>query len=134
MKILNTIFRVVLALLLISPILGALGIFPPPTSDLYTNTEAFVFIDTLMKGRYITNIMAIVFAISIVLIVMNRMALVALLILPIVVNIVGFHAFLDGGLFSAGAIMADVLLFLNAYFLWQNRGQYKVLWNKSSVS
>lgn len=128
MKILNIVFRVVLGLLLVSPILGALGVFPAPTADLYSTPEAFAFIDMLMKSGYITYIMAIVFAISIVLIIMNRMAIVALLILPIVVNIVAFHLFLDGGLFTAGAIMADVLLLLNAYFLWQSREQYKALW------
>ncbi len=133
MKILNIILRVVLGLLLVSPILGALGVFPPPTADLYNTPEAFAFIEMLMATGYITYIIAIVFAICLVLVIMNRMALVALLLLPIVVNIVGFHLFLDGGLFTSGAIMANVLLLLNAYFLWQNWGRYKVLWNKSSA-
>ncbi len=133
MKILNIILRIVLGLLLLSPILGALGVFPPPTAALYNTPEAFAFIEMLMATGYITYIIAIVFAIGVVLVIMNRMALVALLLLPIVVNIVGFHLFLDGGLFMAGAIMADVLLLLNAYFLWQNWKQYKVLWNKSSA-
>jgi hypothetical protein len=131
MKILNIILRIILSILIISPILGVLGIFPAPTADLYNTPQAFAFIDMLFITQYIMWIMAVVFTISIILIIMNRMALVALLILPITVNIVAFHAFLDGGLFTSGAIMADVLLLINIYFLWKNRGQYNVLLNKS---
>lgn len=132
MKTINIILRVVLALLIASPILGVLGVFPAPTADLYSTPEAFNFIRTLSESGYIMYIMAIVFAFCIFLIATNRMALAALLILPITVNIVGFHMFLDGGLFTAGAIMGNVLLLINIYFLWQNRVQYKVLWNKSA--
>ncbi len=132
MKTIHIILKVVLCLLIVTPILGALGIFPAPTADLYNTPEAFVFIQVLYTSGYLTYLMAIVFAISIVLIVTNRMALASLLILPITVNIVAFHLFLDGGLLTSGAIMANILLLINAYFLWQNRLQYKVLWNKSS--
>jgi putative oxidoreductase len=128
MKILNIILRIVLGLLLISPILGALGVFPPPTPDLYNTPEAFEFINVLMEGKYITYMIAVVFAIAAVAIAMNRMAFAALLILPITVNIISFHLFLDGGLFTAGAIMANVLFLINLYFLWQNRGRYAALW------
>lgn len=134
MKILNIVLRGVLALLLISPILGALGVFPAPTPDLYNTPEAFAFIDMLTTSGYLTIIIAIVFALSLVLTVMNRMALVALLILPITVNIVAFHLFLDGGLFTGGAIMGNVLLLLNLYFLWHNRQSYKALWDKSPAA
>ncbi len=130
MKVLNIILRVLLALFIVSPILGVLGVFPPPTRDLYTNDLAFSFINVLMQTGYVMYIMAAVFAVSIVLIIMNRMALVALLILPITVNIVAFHWFLDGGPFTAGAIMGNVLILINAYFLWQNRLRYKSLFNK----
>ncbi|MBP7966834.1 hypothetical protein KAZ66_01040 [Candidatus Woesebacteria bacterium] len=134
MKIINIVLKIVLCLLLVSPILGALGIFPAPTPDLYNNPNSFAFIDILFDSRYVVYLIAIVFAISILLIATNRTALAALLILPITVNIIGFHAFLDGGLFTGGAIMADMLLVLNVYFLWQNCPQYKVLWNKSVAS
>jgi putative oxidoreductase len=130
MKILNIVLKVLLCLLLVSPILGALGILPKPTPDLYNTPEAFAFIEMLFNTRYILYVEAFVFAVSIALIIMNRMAIVALLILPITVNIIGFHLFLDGGLFTPGAVMADMLLLLNAYFLWQNREQYKALWKK----
>lgn len=121
MKIINTILKVVLSLLLISPILGVLGVFPEPTADMYTNAEAFTFITILMKTHYIVVMEAVVFLLALISLWTNRVALAALLLLPLSLNIVGFHAFLDGGLFTAGAIMGNVLLVLNLYFLWQSR-------------
>lgn len=119
-------------LLLVMPVIGALGIFPPPTADMYNTPEAFAFIEMLMSGGYINHLMSIVFALVIVLLALNRTALAALLLLPITVNIVAFHAFLDGGLFTAGAIMGNVLALLNLYFLWKNRGVYKILLAKNA--
>ena len=127
MKILNIILKVILCLLLVSPILGALGVFPPPTADMYNTPQAFAFIDILMQTKYITYLIAIVFAIATVLIATKRTALAAIIIFPITLNIICFHAFLDGGLFTAGSIMANVLLLLNLYFLWQNRERYMPL-------
>ena len=112
---------------MVSPILGTLGIFPAPTRDLYNTDVAFDFINILMTTGYVMWIMSIVFLICLVLILKNKMAAVALLLLPISLNIVGFHAFLDGGLFTAGAIMGNALLLINIYFLWQNRNVYKAL-------
>lgn len=133
MKKINIILRIVLCLIMITPILGAIGIFPAPTADLYNTTEAFAFIEMLSVAKYITYLMALVFALAIILTAMNRMAVVALLILPITVNIVSFHAFLDGGLLTSGAIIANVLFVLNIYFLSQNRGKYKILWDGSDI-
>lgn len=127
MKIINIILKVILALLLVSPILGTLGIFPAPTADMYNTPEAYNFIVALLSVGYITWMMSIVFVICIILIIMNKMAAVALLLLPITLNIIGFHIFLDGGVFTPGAIMANVLFLLNLYFLWQNRERYKAL-------
>jgi putative oxidoreductase len=132
MKALNIILRVLLGLLLVTPILGAFGIFPAPTPDLYNNPQAFAFIDMLFQTKYVMYMMSVVFAISLVLIIMNRMALAALLLLPISLNIIAFHAILDGGLFTAGAIMGNVLFLLNIYFLWRNRDAYRDLLDKSS--
>lgn len=128
MKILNVVLRIVLGLILIMPILGAFGVFPPPTADLYNTPEAFVFIDILNTTGYIMYLMAIVFAFSIFLIATNRMALVAIILFPITLNILSFHLFLDGGLFTAGAILGNVLFALNLYFFWQNRDRYMLLW------
>lgn len=80
-----------------------------------------------MDGKYIMYINAFVFALSLILLWTRRVALAALLILPITVNIVAFHAFLDGGLLTPGAIMGDLMLVLNLYFLWDQRKQYEAL-------
>ena len=62
----------------------------------------------------------------------RRTALAALLILPITVNVVGFHAFLDGGLLTAGAMLGNIMLLINAYFLWQQRRVYASLLAQTS--
>ncbi len=126
-KYLNPALKGILSLLLVSPILGTLGIFPPPTRDLYNTDQAFEFINILMRSGYIMIIMAICFLLAIILLWTKRTAAAALLILPFTVNIVAFHLVLDGGLFTAGAIMGNVLLLLNVYFLWQYRTSYKQL-------
>lgn len=126
-KAIHIVLRVLLGLLIASPILGALGIFPAPTPDLYNTPEAYNFIKSLYDGGYVIYIMAVVFSIALGLIITNRMALAALLILPISINIIAFHAFLDGGLFTAGAIMGNVLFIITMYFMWIHRAQYKVL-------
>ena len=129
MKIFDRICRVALGLLLLFPILGVVGVFPAPTADLYSNPRAWQFIGLLTQSKYIMYIMAFVFLVSIILVIKNRMALAAALILPIVVNILGFHMFFDGGLFTSGAIMADVFGLLTGYFLYKNRGAYIELYN-----
>lgn len=120
----------VFGLILAMPILGALGVFPPPTPDLYNTPQAYDFINTLMEVKYINVIMAVVCVISIGLMVTRRMAFMALLILPITVNVVAFHAVIDGGLFTGGALLGNIMLALNLYFLWQNREHYKTLLEK----
>jgi hypothetical protein len=127
-KITNVVLKIVLALMMIMPILGTLGIFPAPTRDLYNTDLAFNFIEMLMNVGYINWMMGVVFFISLILIIKNKMALVALLLLPITLNIVGFHAFIDGGLFTSGAIMGNVLFLINIYFLCQNKKVYKSLY------
>ncbi len=127
---LTIIGKILLTLLLISPILGVLGIFPAPTRDLYQTDQAFQFVDLLMKSRYVMYMDAVVFLLAIVCLWTRRTALAALLLLPISLNIVGFHAFLDGGPFTAGAIMGNVLFLLNLAFLWKERAQYKTLFEK----
>jgi glycerol-3-phosphate acyltransferase PlsY len=129
-KYFDTFLKVMLSAILLAPIAGTLGLFPPPTADLYNTPEAYEFIAMLTAGRYVTYIMAGVFAVCLVLMWTNRMALAALLILPFTVNVVGFHAFLDGGLLTAGAVLGNIMLILNLYFLWQHRGRYRSLVHK----
>jgi hypothetical protein len=131
-KAIDIVLKVILSLILILPILGLLRVFPPPTPDLYNTLEAFEFIQTLEEVRYISIIMAVVHVIALVCIWTGRMAAAALLILPITVNVVAFHLVLDGGLHKAGAIPGDVMLLLNAYFLWQQRSKYRPLINQNA--
>ncbi len=126
-KAFDVILKLVLSLILFMPILGVAGVFPPPTPEMYQTPEAYEFIAMLMAGKYIMFIEAIVFALAIVCLWSKRVALAALLIFPITVNIVGFHLFLDGGLFTASSIMANVLLILNLILLWQERKEYSGL-------
>lgn len=133
MKIFNTILKVLLCLIILMPIVGTTGLLGEATPDLYNTPEAFAFIQMLVETQYITYLNAIIYAVCFILIVTKRMALAALLMLPINVNVVAFHLFLDGGLFTAGASLGNVLLLINAYFLWQCRAQYMQLWNKSAV-
>lgn len=124
--------KIVLSIILVMPILGLLGVFPPPTQDLYNTPQAFEFIETITEGRYITIIMVLVHVVALACLWTRRTALAALLILPITVNVVGFHAFLDGGLLTAGAVLGNVMLLINAYLLWQQRREYRPLLNPTS--
>jgi hypothetical protein len=130
MKTINTIIKVILTLLLIMPIFGILGVFPQPTADMYTNATAFQFIQILMASKYIMYMEGITFAVVLFSIWTRREALGALLLLPFTFNIVGFHAFLDGGPFTGGAVMGNVLLLINVYFIWTYRAQILPLLQK----
>mgnify|MGYP003425128659 FL=1 len=130
-KYIHNFLKVILSLILIFPILGILGIFPEPTRELYNTDLAFSFIQILGEAGYINYIMALVYLVALGALWTRREALAALLILPVVVNIIGFHAFIDGGLFTAGAVLANVFLLLNIYFLWKNWSQYKNLFRKN---
>jgi len=124
--------KVLLSLILVTPILGLTGLFPPPTQDLYNTPEAFAFIQMMMEGRYISIIMAVVHVVALCCLWTRRTGLAALLILPITVNVIAFHAFLDGGLLTAGAVLGNIMLLINAYFLWQHRREYVPLLAQTS--
>ncbi|HSC15531.1 MAG TPA: hypothetical protein VLI71_10460 [Gammaproteobacteria bacterium] len=131
-KAIDIALKVVLSLILVLPILGWAGVFPPPTPDLYNTPEAFAFIQTITEGRYITIIMVMVHVVALVFLWTRRTALAALLILPITVNVVAFHAFLDGGLLTGGAVLGNIMLLINAYFLWRHRHEYAPLLTQTS--
>ncbi len=126
-KAVDIALKVVLSLILVLPILGLVGVFPAPTRDLYNTPQAFQFIETITEGRYISIIMAVVHVIALVCLWTRRTALAALLILPITVNVVAFHLVLDGGLLTGGAVLGNIMLLINAYFLWQHRREYAPL-------
>jgi hypothetical protein len=71
-KITNVVLKIVLALMMIMPILGTLGIFPAPTRDLYNTDLAFNFIEMLMNVGYINWMMGVVFFISLILIIKKQ--------------------------------------------------------------
>jgi NADH:ubiquinone oxidoreductase subunit K len=131
-KWIDIVLKVLLSLILVMPILGLLGVFPPPTPDLYNTPQAFQFIETLQEGRYISIMMAVVHVLALACLWTRRTALAALLILPITLNVVGFHLVLDGGLHKAGAIPGDVMLLINVYLLWQHRREYSPLLAQTS--
>lgn len=131
-KAVDIVLKVVLSLILVLPILGTLGVGPPPTQDLYNTPQAFAFIETITAGRYISIIMSLVHVVALVCLWTRRTGVAALLILPITVNVVGFHAFLDGGLLTAGAVLGNIMLLINVYFLWQHRREYAPLWAQTT--
>lgn len=124
----DTILKVILSLIIVIPILGQAGVFPAPTAEMYNNAEAYAFIKMLMDGGYVMYIMSVVLMLAIYFIWTKRAPLAMLLILPITVNVVAFHAVLDGGLFTGGAMLGNVMAAINLYFLWQYRNNYRSLW------
>lgn len=133
-KALSHFCRGVLSLIMLFPIVGPLDLMPAPTRDLYNTDRAFQFIQVLTDARYVTVMMAVVFVMALYFLWTKREALAALLMLPVTLNIVGFHAFLDGGLLTSGTVLGDVLFLLNLYFLWQGSGELKQLLSRSSES
>lgn len=131
-NMLHIIAKVVFSLILVMPILGTLGVFPDPTRDLYNTDEAFAFIQTLSDSGFIMWMMAVVHVIALYALWTRREAVAALLVLPITLNVVGFHLVLDGGLFTVGAIMADVMLALNLYLLWRRQNALTTLWQQEA--
>jgi hypothetical protein len=135
MRYLNIFLKVIFSLIILLPVVSLIGIllgFDIDAKREYYNTdEAFAFIQILMDSMYIAVINSIIFVVGLVLMWTKRVALAMALILPISVNVVGFHAFLDGGLFTTGAIMGNVMLALNLYFMWKERENYLPLFNKS---
>lgn len=136
MKYLNIFFKVIFSLIILLPIVSLIGILLgadiQAKQEYYQTPEAFAFIKILMDSMYITVINSVIFAVGLVLIWTKRVALAMALILPISVNVVGFHAFLDGGLLTFGALMGNIMLALNLYFMWLEKDKFIPLLNKSN--
>lgn len=130
MKPINIFIKVILTALLAMPIFGILGFFPEPTADMYTNETAFQFIQILMASKYIMVMEGLTFVAVIYSIWSKREALATLLLLPFTFNIVGFHAFIDGGLLTGGAVMGNILLAINLYLLCTYQAQILPLFQK----
>jgi hypothetical protein len=131
-KILHIAAKVIFSLILILPVAGATGVLGEATRDLYNTDRAFAFIQALTDVAYISYMMAVVHIIALIALWTKREALAAILVLPITLNVVGFHLVLDGGLFTAGAVLGDLMLLLNVYLLWKNREAYITLLKSSN--
>jgi len=131
-KILHIIAKVLFSLILLMPVLGTTGVLGEATRDLYNTDQAFAFIEMLVAVMYINYIMAAVHIIALIALWTKREALAALLVLPITVNVFAFHAVIDGGVFTGGAVLANIMLLLNLYLLWRNREQIKPLLRPAS--
>lgn len=125
--VLHIAAKVVLSLILLLPVVGATGLLGEATRDLYNTDIAFAFIEMIVETKYINYMMSAVNIVALIALWTKREALAALLILPITVNVVAFHLFLDGGLLMGGAVLGNVMLLLNLYLLWRNRKAYLVL-------
>jgi Na+/phosphate symporter len=132
-KYLEILLKVLLSLILIIPILGALKLIPGATRDLYNTDAAFAFIK-MITSNYLSFGIAITAALTLVCLWSGRIALAILLLLPITANVIGFHLFLDGGLFTAGAQMGNIMALIHGYFMWKYRWEYTQLFKKSSMA
>lgn len=124
MRILSVVLRVLFALLLLTPVLGALGVFPAPTADLYT-PEGWAFMSAMMETGYMMPLLGVLCAVCLVLVVIGRTGLAAVLIAPMTVNVMFFHWFLDAAPISASSSLGYVLLVCNVFFLWKHWDAYK---------
>ncbi|HYE23108.1 MAG TPA: hypothetical protein VEA92_01490 [Candidatus Paceibacterota bacterium] len=124
--------KAILSLILLLPIVGSTGALGEATRDLYNTDQAFAFIEMLVQIMYINYMMAAVLIVALIALWTRREALAALLIAPITVNVVAFHLVLDGGLFTSGAVMGNIMLLLNIYLLWKNRESYNPLLRPSA--
>jgi predicted lysophospholipase L1 biosynthesis ABC-type transport system permease subunit len=126
-KYLHIAAKLIFSLILLMPVLGATEIFPEATRDLYNTDQAFAFIQMLTTASYIMYMMAVVHILAIIALWTRREVVGALLALPITLNVVGFHFWLDGGLLTAGASMGNVMLALNLYLLYIHRDKLRTL-------
>lgn len=119
--------KVIFSLILILPVVGITGMLGEPTRELYNTDQAYAFIEILTDVMYINYMMAVVHIIALIALWTKREALAALLELPITLNVFAFHLVIDGGMFTSGAVLANLMLLLNLYLLWKNRESYETL-------
>lgn len=125
------ILKIIFSLIIIIPIVSLVGIWLgydiQPKPEYYTNMEAYNFIKILMDTQYITIINALVFSVGLLMLWTKRTALASVIIFPITLNVVAFHAFVDGGLLTGGAMMGNLMLAINLYFFWYHFPKYSDL-------
>ncbi len=127
MKILSIVLRILMVLVLLMPVLGTVGVFPPATADMFT-PAGWAYMSALMETGYMMPVLGLLSFVCAILFLIGRTALGAIVVAPFTFNVMLFHWFLDDAPVSSAAIPAYVLLVLNLYFLWENRKKYKALW------
>ncbi len=134
-KYLHIVVKVLFSAILLLPIVGSTGLLGEATRELYNTDAAFSFITQLTTGAmYISWMMTVVHVLALIALWTQREALGVLLELPIVANVVGFHAFLDGGLLTGGAVLGNIYLILALYLLYANRETLKpLIYEKTNV-
>jgi putative oxidoreductase len=131
MKALTITMRVLLGLILLMPVLGALGVFPAPTASMYT-PQAWAFMKPLMDTGYMMPLIGLTCAAALVLLVTSRTALMAVVLVPLTVNVMLFHIVLEHEPL-ASTIFGVLLLVLNIFFLWTERSKYQALFAPTCV-
>jgi hypothetical protein len=101
---------------------GFLNFIPPPPTPM--PEAAMSFAVALMKTAYLMQLIKGVEVLVGLLLIINRFVPLALVLLaPIIVNIVAFHALLAG----SGVAMSVVILALELYLAWSYRAAYRGL-------
>ncbi len=125
--------KILFSIILLLPIVGITGALGEPTRALYNTDLAYAFIMMLTDIGYINYMMVVVHALALFALWTKRELLGALLVLPITCNVVAFHAVIDGGLFTGGAVLGNLMLLINLYLLWANRQLFRVLTEPQQV-
>jgi len=96
------------------------GFMPAPEMS----EKAGAFMGALVESGYIFPILGIVYIIIGLLLVTNKYVPLALtMLVPISINIVAFHLFLDPG----GILFAAIIAILNAILMYANWDKFKTL-------
>jgi putative oxidoreductase len=133
-KYLHIALAIIFGLILLMPVGGLVAIFlgmdANPKPEYYNTQEAYAFIMMLMETQYIVVLNALTCLSGIILLFLRRIPLAAVIVFPVSVNVVAFHGVLDGGLFTSGAFLGNVMFMINVYFFWVYRALYARLFER----
>lgn len=101
---------------------GFLNFIPPPKDPI--PEEAMAFAGAMMKTGYLLKLVKGTEVFVGVLLLLNRFVPLALVIIaPVIVNIVAFHAFLA----PTGVVLGIVILALELYLAWAYRSAFRAM-------
>ena len=99
---------------------GFLNFIPPPATPL--PDRAMAFLVAMIGTGYLIPLVAGTEVLAGALLLTNRFVPLALILLaPVIVNIVAFHAFLE----PSGLVIGLVILALESFLLWSHRHAYQ---------